>query len=110
MDVNSASKTNITFALPATDMQVVMDNPSSGRAVDLSDLLKQTFIMTRDHKPSNIRSRKLSVVHILNAMASHLLLGNFAANGVTNAHNKENSIDPSAFLPQRNLGLIELER
>ena len=49
------------------------------------------------------------MVHISKAMASHLLLGNFATNGVTNAHNKANSINPSAYLPQRNLGLIKLE-
>ena len=64
VDVNSALITNVAFALPATGMQVVMDNPRSGRAVDLSDLLKQTFIVTRDHDPNDIRSRELSMVHI----------------------------------------------
>ena len=106
--MNSASIAKVTFALPATGMQVVMDNPRSGRAIALSDLLKQTFIMTRDHNPNNIRSRELSMVHLLKAMASHLLLGSFATNGVTNAHNEANSINPLAFLPQRSLGLIKL--
>ena len=40
-------------------------------------------------------------------MASHLLLGNLATNGVTNAHNEANALDPSVFLPQRNLTLVE---
>jgi hypothetical protein len=66
--------------------------------------------VTRDHGPNNIRSRELSMVHVSKAMASHLLLRNFTPNKVTNAHNKANSVDPSAFLPQRNLCLIKLER
>ena len=58
MDVNSTLVTNAKFALPATGMQVVMDNPRSGRAVALSDLLKQTlFIVSRDHEPNDIRSK-----------------------------------------------------
>jgi hypothetical protein len=39
-------------------------------------------------------------------MASHLLLGNLSTNGITNAHNEANAVDPSAFLPQRNVSLI----
>ena len=85
---------NVLFSQPAMGIQVVMDNPCLGRAVALSDLLRQTFIVTRYHNPSNIRSRELSMVHISKAMASHLLLGNYSTNGVTNAHNKANSVDP----------------
>ena len=80
MDVRTANITNVTFALPAAGMQVVMDNPCLGRAVALSDLLKQTFIVTRDLDHNNIRSRELSMIHTSNTMALHLLLGNFATN------------------------------
>jgi len=52
-------------------------------------------------------SRELSMVHVSKVMASHLLLGNLATNRVTNIHNEENSINPSAFLPQRNLSLVK---
>ena len=107
MDVRTANITNITFALPAAGMQVVMENPRLGRAVALSDLLKQTFIVTRDLDPNDIRSRELSMTHVSKAMALHLLLGNLATNGVTNFHNEANAVDPSAFLPQRNLLLVE---
>ena len=48
VDMTSASISNITFALLATGMVIVMDGPRSGRAVALSDLLRQTFIVTRD--------------------------------------------------------------
>jgi len=88
-------------------MQVVMDNPRSKRAVDLSDRLRQTFIVTRDHNPNDIRSMELSMVHVSEAMASHLLLGNLATNRVMNVHGEANAVDPSAFLPQRNLSIAE---
>ena len=105
--MRSANVTNVTFALPEAGMQVVMDNPRSGRAVALSDLLRQTFIVTRDLDPNNIRSRELYMIHVSKAMASHLMLGNLATNGVTNVHNEANAVDPSAFLPQRNLLLVK---
>ena len=50
------------------------------------------------------------MTHVSKAMASHLLLGNLATSGVTNAHNKANAVDPSAFLPQRKLSLVEEQR
>ena len=69
VDVRSANVKNVTFALTAPGMQVVMDNPCSGRAVALSNLLRQPFIMTRDLDLNNIRSRELSMIHVSKAMA-----------------------------------------
>jgi hypothetical protein len=81
-----------------------------GKAVALSDLLRQTFIVTRDLDTNDIRSRELSMIHVSKAMALHLLLGNLATNGVTNGNNDANAVDPSAFLPQRNLSLVKEQR
>ena len=50
------------------------------------------------------------MTHVSKSLASHLLLGNLAMGGVTNAHNKANAVDPSAFLPQRNLALVKEQR
>ena len=50
------------------------------------------------------------MIHVSKAMALHLLLRNLATNGVTNVNNKANAVDPSAFLPQRNLSLVEEQR
>ena len=108
--MSSAGVSNITFALPAPGMEIVMDSLRSGQAVALSDLLRQRFIVIRDLDSHDILSRELSMTHVSKAMASHLLLGNLATSGVTNAHNEANSVDPSAFLPQRNLLLIEEQR
>ena len=81
MDVKSASFSNISISQPAMGMQVVMANPLLRRAVALSELLRQTFIVTRDHNPNKVRSREFSMVHVSKTMASNLLLGNFATNG-----------------------------
>ena len=50
------------------------------------------------------------MIHVSKAMASHLLLGNLATNGVTNINNKANAVDPSAFPPHQNLSLVEEQR
>ena len=50
------------------------------------------------------------MTHVSKAMASQLLLGNLATNRVTNVHNKANAFNPSAFLHQRNLLLVEEQR
>ena len=110
INIHSGSLTNIAFAAPAPGMQIVMDNPRSGRPVALSDLLRQTFAVTKDLDPNDIRSRELSMVHVSKSLASHMLLGNFATRGITSSNNEANSVDPSAFLPQRNLAMIEAVR
>jgi hypothetical protein len=58
VDMTSATVSNIAFALPAQGMNIVMDGPCSDRAVALSDLLRQTFTVVRDHDLHDIRSRK----------------------------------------------------
>jgi hypothetical protein len=42
-------------------------------------------------------------------LASHMLQGNFATKKVTSLELKANSVEPSAFLPQRNKVLVEQE-
>jgi hypothetical protein len=106
VNIESASVTDVAFAAPAIGMQSVLDSPCSGRAVALSDLFRMTFTLVRDHDAHDIRSREMSMTHVSKAMASHLLLGNLTTNGITHAHNEANAVDPSAFLPQRNLSLV----
>lgn len=99
VEVKPALISNVTFTQPEAGMQVVMDNPRLGQAVALSSLLRQTFIITKDHNPNNVRSREISMIHVLKLMTSHLLLGNLATNGVTNIYNEANLVNPSVFLP-----------
>ena len=97
--MSSTSVKNITFALPAPGMEIVMDSPREGQTVALSDLLRQTFIMIRDLDANDIRSRELLMTHVSKAMALHLLMGKLATSSITNVHNKANAVEPSAFLP-----------
>ncbi len=46
---------------------------------------------------------------VLKILASHMLQGNFATEKVTSHEIKVNSIEPSAFLPQRNKCLVKRE-
>ena len=66
--------------------------------------------MTQDIDSNVIWSRELSMTHVSKVMALHLLLGNLATSGVTNVHNEVKAVDPSAFLPQRNLLLVKEQR
>jgi hypothetical protein len=40
-------------------------------------------------------------------LAAHMLSGNFSTNRVTTLNNEANSINPLAFLPQRNACTVE---
>ncbi len=73
----------------------------------LCDLLKQTFTIARNLDPDNIGLRKMTMVHASKSLASHMLLGVFATSGVQTTNNEANSVDPSAFLPQRNTNLVD---
>ena len=84
-----------------------MDCPRSGCPVAFSNLLRQTFAVTRDLDSNNIPLRELSMVHALKSLALHMLLGNLASRGITTTNNEANLVNPSAFLPQRNLALVE---
>ena len=68
VDITSASITNVAFAAPAPGMKSVMDGPRAGRAVALSDLLRQTFTVVRNHDSHDIRSQEMSMTHISKAM------------------------------------------
>jgi len=106
----SWSVDDISQAMPSTGMQVVMTNPRAARAQALSDLLRQTIHVTKNHDTLNIRSRLISISHVSKALAGHMLQGNFALEGATSLANEANSVDPSAFLPQRNQCLINQEK
>ena len=53
-DIYFARLINITLTTPAPGMQIVMDCPHSGCPVAFSNLLHQTFAVTRDMDPNDI--------------------------------------------------------
>jgi hypothetical protein len=44
-----------------------------------------------------------------NTLAAHIMSGNFATDRVTTPNNEANSINSSAFLPQRNVWMVKQE-
>ncbi len=66
--------------------------------------------MTKEQDHLSIRSKYLSIQMVSKTLATHMLSGNFATNRVTTLNNKANSINPSAFLPQRNVCMVEQMR
>ncbi len=59
--------------------------------------------MTKEQDHLSILSKYVSIQMVGKTLATHMLSENFATNRVTTLNNIANSIDPSAFLPQRNM-------
>jgi hypothetical protein len=58
---------------------------------------------------TSIRSTQILIQVMSKILASHMLQGNFATKKVTSLELKANSVEPSAFLPQRNKVLVKRE-
>jgi hypothetical protein len=65
--------------------------------------------MTKEQDHLSIRLEYLTIQMVSKTLAAHMLSGNFATDRVTTLINKANSINPLAFLPQRNACMIEQE-
>jgi hypothetical protein len=91
-------------------MAFVMVNLRSARAQHFTDLLRSSLAITKRNDPNDICSRELSMTHTSKLMASHFLLGYLSLDGVTSLYNEAHSIDPTAFLPQRDQAAIASER
>ena len=110
VNLNNGTIGNVTYATPSQGMAIVMANPRSARAQHFTDLLRSSLAIAKRTDPNNIRSRELSMTHTSKSMASHFLLGNLSLDGVTSLYNEAHSIDPTAFLPQRDQAAIASER
>jgi hypothetical protein len=110
VNLNDGTIANVAHATPSHGMAIVMANPRSARAQHFTDLLRSSLTIAKRTDPNDIRSRELSMTHTSKSMASHFLLGNLSLNGVTSLFNEAHSINPTAFLPQRDQVAIALER
>ena len=102
--------TNVTYAMPSQGMAIVMSNPCSARPQQFADLLRSSLATAKKNNPNDIRSRELSMTHTSKSMAGHLIIGNLVLDSVTSLYNEAQSIDPTAFLPQRDQAKIASER
>jgi len=107
-DKGTITNITITQATPSKGMDCVLATPRSARPQAYSNLLKKTCIQTSTNDPLNIRSTQMTLKVVQKTVASNLLGGNFATKPLSSSFlNEANSIDPSIFMPQRNISKIE---
>jgi hypothetical protein len=68
-----------------------------------------TLELAKQQDFTSIRLTQILIWVMSKILASHMLQGNFATKKVTSLKLKANSVEPSAFLPQRNKDLVERE-
>jgi hypothetical protein len=68
-----------------------------------------TLELAKQQDFTSIRLTQILIWVMLKILASHMLQGNFATEKVTSFEIEANSVEPSAFLPQRNKVLVKQE-
>lgn len=110
-DINptTGAITNVALAEPSKGMQLVISNERSAQASALSDVMRKGFGIVKQDNVTDIRSREMSLKNLSKAVAGHLLLGNLSTVSITGIQAEPNSIDISAFYPQRNQNMIDAD-
>jgi hypothetical protein len=109
INIEATSVSNITPAVPLKGMQVVLNQPHAAQASQFADLVRMTLELAKHQDFTSIRSTQISIQVMLKILASHMLQGNFATKKVTSLKLEANSVESSAFLPQRNKVLVKQE-
>jgi hypothetical protein len=78
-------------------MEVALSQPCAAWPISLTNLIRQTLLMTKEQDHLSICLKYLSIQMVGKTLAEHMLCGNFATNRVTSLNKEANSIDPSAF-------------
>jgi hypothetical protein len=109
INIKATSVSNITPAVPLKGMQVVLNQPCAAHASQFANLVQMTLELAKHQDFTSIRSIQISIWVMSKILASHMLQGNFVTKKVTSLKLEANSVEPSAFLPQRNKVLVKRE-
>jgi hypothetical protein len=109
IDIAATLVSNITPAVPSKGMQVVLNQPHTAHASQFADLVQMTLELAKHQDFTSIRSTYILIWVMSKILTSHMLQGNFATDMVTSLELEANSVEPSAFLPQRNKVLVKQE-
>jgi hypothetical protein len=109
INIKATLVSNITPAVPSKGMQVVLNQPCAARASQFADLVRMTLELAKHQDFASIQSTQILIRVMPKILASHMLQGNFATEKVTSLELEANSVEPSAFLPQRNKVLVKQE-
>jgi hypothetical protein len=106
INIEATLVSNIIPAVPSKGMQVVLNQPCTAQASQFADLMRMTLELAKHQDFTSIRSVQISIQVMSKILVSHMLQGNFATKKVTSLKIKANSVEPPAFLPQRNKVLV----
>ncbi len=109
IDIKATLVSNITPVIPLKGMQVVLNQPCTAHASQFTDLVQMTLELAKHQDFTSIQSTQILIWVMSKILASHMLQGNFVTEKVTSLELKANSVEPSAFLPQRNKVLAKQE-
>ncbi len=87
-------------------MLVVLNQSRAAQASQFPDLVQTALELAKHQDFTSIRSTQILIQVMSKIIASHMLHGNFATKKVTSLKLKANSVEPSAFLLQRNKVLV----
>jgi hypothetical protein len=109
IDIKATLVLNIIPAVPSKGMQVVLNQPRTACTSQFADLVRMTLELAKQQDFTSIQSTQILIWVMSKILASQMLQGNFVTKKVTSLKLKANSVEPSAFLPQRNKVLVKRE-
>jgi hypothetical protein len=109
INIEATLVSNITPAVPSKGMQVVPNQPCAARASQFADLKQMKLELAKHQDFTSIQLTQILIRVMSKILASHMLQGNFATEKVTSLKLKANSVEPSAFLSQRNKVFVKQE-
>jgi hypothetical protein len=109
IDIKATLVSYIIPTIPSKRMQVVLNQPRAARASQFADLVQMTSELAKQQDFTSIQSTQILIQVMSKILASHMLQGNFVTKKVTSLKLKANSVELSAFLPQRNKVLVKQE-
>ena len=110
IDFEAGALTEVTQAVPAPGMEIVLATSRAARPQAYADLLKKVCELAANQDSMSIRSTQMTMRIIQKAVASNMLAGNFATESALSLYSEANSIDASIFMPQVNLAQVETIR
>jgi hypothetical protein len=90
-------------------MQLVLNQPCAAQASQFADLGQMTLELAKHQDLTSIQLTQILIQVMSMILPSHMLQGNFLTEKVTSLEFEANSVEPSAFLLQRNKVLVKRE-
>ena len=101
LDYDTGSASNPSYAIFGTTMKVTLGKPRAAHKAAFGSLVEMTFGVTSKQDCSSIYSSQVSVKVLQVSVASRLLDNVFESNLPADLHHDQNTVGPSALLPQR---------